>query len=200
MSSLTWLAMTKDSLFMTKNNLHNLSGEKKDQLLIVCDREGNKLTTATREKCHQGDGIVHLAFLAFILDKDSKVILTKRSKHKSLWAGFWDASFVSHILQGETVQQACARRVKEELGITVNGFSVLGGFYYSARQEDQAENEYCHVLIGKTKGQADPNPLEIDDIKSKSVAELKQEVEKKPDRYTPWLKIALEKFDISSFL
>ncbi|MBI4991358.1 NUDIX domain-containing protein [Candidatus Gottesmanbacteria bacterium] len=180
---------------MIKNQFHNLRGEKKDQLLITSDKNGNRIGLATREECHKGDGKTHLAFMALVVDKEKKIILTKRSKKKSLWGGFWDASVVSHVLSNETPQQAAKRRGKEELGIEAD-FQDLGAFYYFAKYGENCENEYCHVLVGESSKEVEFNPVEIEKIRKISLEELTKEIKNNPEIFTPWLKLALEKFEI----
>lgn len=181
------------------NNLHNLSGENRSQLLILVDKAGRPIGEASREDCHKGQGKAHLAFMAFIQDADGKIILTKRSKRKSLWSDFWDASVISHVLPGETVIEAAKRRGKEELGVEVD-FRDLGAFYYFAGHGDSAENEYCHVLIGRTKLTVEPNPVEISEIKKMDYNQITEELRKHPNAYTPWFKLSLEKFDLKKCL
>ncbi len=181
------------------NELHNLTGEKKDQLLITCDKKGNIIGQASREDCHKGKGKTHLAFMAFVQDTGGKIILTKRSKRKSLWGEFWDASVISHVLPEETVMEAAIRRGKEELGVKVD-FKDLGAFYYNAKHGDSAENEYCHVLIGKTGLTVEPNPVEISEIKKLDFNQLTDELRKHPNAFTPWFKLSLEKFDLKKCL
>lgn len=181
------------------NKLHNFLGEDKKQLLVTVDKQGNKIGLATREECHKGEGKPHLAFMVFVLDKNNNIILTKRSNKKSLWAGFWDASVVSHVLSGETPEEAAKRRGREELGVEVY-FRGVGAFYYFAKFGTHAENEYCHVLIGKTTGEVFPNPIEIDNTRTMPLAKLKEEIKQFPEKFTPWLHLALEKIDLSKQL
>lgn len=173
------------------NRLHNLKGEIKTQLLIVTDKNGNKQGLATREECHTGGGRIHLAFLAFVINFKGKVLLTKRGKNKSLWPQVWDASTVSHVLPGETVERAARRRGREELGIDVE-FKDKSAFYYSEKYKNGAENEYCHILIGVSNLKPEGNPVEIDAVKFLTFSELKKEIKNNPDIYTPWLKLALD--------
>ena len=182
-----------------KNNLHNLKGEQKDQLLIVTDKKGNRLGTATRVECHKGFGKPHLAFAAFLINEKNEIILTKRSRKKSLWANCWDASVVSHVLPGEIVETAVNRRGKEELGIDVK-FKDLGAFYYLAKHDKSSENEFCHVLIGKTDQRIVPNPVEIADIKKVTFHKLQKELDNNPEKFTPWFKLSMEKFDLSKYI
>lgn len=175
------------------NKFHDLKGEQKEQLLIVCNQYGKKLGLATRLECHQGKGITHLAFMAFLKNKEGKIILTKRSKNKSLWSGFWDAAVVSHVLSGETPQIAAARRSREELGIDIK-FKDLGAFYYQAGHGKGSENEYCHVLTGSTLENIHPNPVEIDQVILINLEDLTADIKINPGKYTPWLKKAISKF------
>ncbi len=179
---------------MKNHHLHDIRGERKDQFLITVGKDGKRLGEATREECHSGEGKTHLAFLAFIVI-NNKLVLTKRAGQKSLWAGYWDASVVSHVLSGETVQQAAHRRGKEELGVRAD-FKDLGAFYYFAEHENGVENEYCHVLVGETKDEIHPNPVEIDEIKLMTYEKLKAKIKKNTQKYTPWIKLALEKIII----
>jgi isopentenyl-diphosphate delta-isomerase len=139
-----------------------------------------------------------LAFAAFISDDERKTLLTRRSRKKSLWGGCWDAAVVSHVLPGETVEAAAKRRGGEELGIEVN-FKRIGSFYYFAKHKENSENEYCYVLIGKTNDEVYPNPVEIMDLKKINLKELLSDIKKNPHSYTPWLKIAIRKINISRF-
>lgn len=180
---------------MKINSLHNLSGEQKNQLLIVTDKKGQPIGKATRDECHKGEGKTHLAFLAFVVDREGKIILARRSKKKSLWGGFWDASVVSHILPNETSEIAAKRRGREELGIDIE-FKIVGSFYYHAKFNENAENEYCYILIGKTNKNVIPNPIEIEEIRKISIKELSDDIKKRPEIYTPWIKLSLGKINI----
>lgn len=186
------------AISLNMHHFHNLSGEQKDQLLITTDKEGKQIGIATREKCHKGEGKTHLAFVAFVFAENKEIILTKRNKKKSLWGGCWDAAVVSHVLQGETAEEAAKRRGKEELGTEVE-FKNIGAFYYFAKYKDNSENEYCYVLVGRIDKQVYPNPVEIEGIKKVDLKELLKDVKNNPEVYTPWMKMALEKISINSY-
>lgn len=177
------------------HEFHDITGERKNQILLTCDKMGSLTGKATREECHLGNGLTHLAFLAFVIDKDGFILLTKRADRKSLWANFWDASVVSHILPGESPKTAAGRRGKEELGIDTE-FKDLGAFYYFARHGGSCENEYCHVLTGNYSGLVYPNPVELGQTKNLTPDKLRKDISDHPQRYTPWLKSALRKFTI----
>lgn len=74
--------------------------------------------TASRDECHT-KGLWHRAVYAFIIDKDSNVLLQKRSSNKKLWPDRWDVTIGGHVLAGEFGRQALIRECKEELGIDI---------------------------------------------------------------------------------
>ena len=181
------------------SDLHDLSGEKKEQLLILTDKKGNQTGSSSRESCHQGLGKTHLAFMALIIDRQNNLILARRSKNKTLWALFWDASVVSHVLHGETVIEAANRRGKEEMGVDLE-FKDIGAFYYFEKFNGNSENEYCHVLIGTAEKDVEFNPVEIDAVRKIRIENLLKEIRLNPGFFTPWLKIAVENKRIESKL
>lgn len=73
---------------------------------------------ATRGECHE-KGLWHRGVYAFIIDKNSNVLLQKRSADKKLWPNRWDVTIGGHVLSGEFGRQALIRECKEELGIEI---------------------------------------------------------------------------------
>lgn len=73
---------------------------------------------ATREECHK-KGLWHRAVYAFIIDKNSNILLQKRSAKKKLWPNMWDVTVGGHVDTGEFGRQSLIREVKEELGIDI---------------------------------------------------------------------------------
>lgn len=73
---------------------------------------------ATRDECHE-KGLWHRAVYAFIIDKDSNILLQKRSSNKKLWPNKWDVTIGGHVNAGEFGRQAIIRECKEELGIDI---------------------------------------------------------------------------------
>lgn len=182
-----------------KNEFHDLTGEQENQLLVRVDVSGRKTGLVTRKECHMGEGLPHLAFIAFLFDGKKRMILAKRAKKKSLWGGFWDAAAVSHVLPGETAVGAAERRVKEELGIE-SEFKDIGAFYYKVKHHDgNSENEYCHILVGRTDKEAIPNPVEIQEVRKISFQQLSAELEEKKSIFTPWFILAMEKINQENY-
>ena len=73
---------------------------------------------ATRDECHS-KGLWHRGVYAFIVDKDSNVLLQKRSANKKLWPNKWDVTIGGHVNAGEFGCQALIRECKEELELDI---------------------------------------------------------------------------------
>lgn len=162
------------------------------QILILVDKKDKELGFEEREKCHLGKGIMHRAFMVFLVNKLGQLLLAKRSKNKKLWPEFWDASVVSHVLKGETYKKAAVRRAKEELGINISekDLEEIGGFSYRSEYKDVgSENEYCRVLVAKLKGKVKPNKEEISEIRFLPKLGITRELSTPKENFTPWFKI-----------
>ena len=163
------------------------------EILILVDDNDNEIGTDTREACHAGKGKRHRAYTA-LLFHNGRMLLQQRSKKKLLWPGTWDVSFTSHVYPGETYQQAARRRALEELGAKVGELKDVHSFVYFAPQGDNAENEFCRVLVGDFDGKIRPNADEMMSVKWARLAEVKSDLGRHQDSYTPWFKLSFEGF------
>lgn len=162
--------------------------------LIIVNNKDEAIGTGTKEKCHTGEGILHKAIAIFIFNYKNQLLLTKRSKFKNLWPGFWDASCCTHIYLNETPERTGERRLLQELRIRYKP-KFLFKFQYKAKYKNiGSENEICSVLVGKCNEKIKPNPREIEDYKWISLDKLGRDIPRNPNQYTPWLKIALRQF------
>ena len=163
------------------------------EILILVDDNDNEIGTDTRENCHAGNGKRHRAYTAFIFH-DGKMLLQQRSRKKLLWPGAWDVSFTSHVYPGETYQQAASRRAVQELDAKVADLKDVFSFVYFAPQGDNAENEFCRVLIGDFDGKITPNHDEMMAVRWARVSEVEADLRGHPGSYTPWFKLSFEGF------
>ena len=144
---------------------------------------------ATKQSCHDGDGLLHRAFSVFLFSPKGEVLLQQRSAHKRLWPGAWSTTCCSHPRCGETLDTAVHRRLREELGLAAE-VEFLFKFQYHARYDGGgSEHELCHVYAGLLKGAATVNPNEIADTRMMRADVLDGELDAMPELYTPWLKL-----------
>ena len=170
-----------------------MSNQQVEWLVLVDDND-REMGIDTRENCHRGMGRRHRAFVVFLFDQKGRMLLQRRSMKKKLWPAFWDVSVTSHVYQGETYEGAGIRRSRQELNVSVGKLDRKLDYTYFAKFGDYCENEFCVLLVGKLQGEPDPNPDEIMETKFATMEELSIDMARNPDAYTPWFKIAFDRY------
>ena len=99
--------------------------------LILVDPNDTDIGSMTKLDCHQGDGVLHRAFSVFVFNSRGDTLLQQRSKLKMLWPGYWSNACCSHPRVGEDAKEAAHRRLKQELGLSME-LSFLYKFQYQA--------------------------------------------------------------------
>ncbi|MCL5023161.1 MAG: NUDIX domain-containing protein [Nitrospirae bacterium] len=163
--------------------------------IVTVDENDNVLGEEDKEKCHDGGGLLHRAFLAMVLDDSGKLLITRRSGTKRLWPGFWDGTVASHLFRGENYEEASKRRLSQELGLITDTVDYLFKFHYTARYGDiGTENEICAVTLVKGIDIAGivPNRDEISDVAPIALEKLIDDLGSNGDHYTPWLALAIK--------
>lgn len=159
-----------------------------DELILV-DSNDREIGHTDKAACHDGHGILHRAFSLFVFNPQGELLLQQRSKDKRLWPGYWANTCCSHPRHGETMEQATARRLHEEMGMRCE-LRYLYKFEYQADYGDLgAEHELCWVYVGQTSDPARVNATEVNDWRFVSVADLDAQMDAHPERFTPWLKL-----------
>ena len=156
--------------------------------LILVDLDDNEIGFRSKADCHAGAGIRHRAFSLFLFNEDGELLLQKRSRQKRLWPGFWSNSCCSHPRRGETLETATQRRLSDELNISAQLEHIYHFCYQADFASSGAENELCHVYLGRVLGEVRPNSSEVEAVRLISAMELDREFERRPKDFTPWFK------------
>lgn len=162
-----------------------------DELILV-DEHDSVIGHAEKERCHDGDGLLHRAFSVFLFDTEGRMLVQRRASGKRLWPGYWSNSCCSHPRRGETLAEATRRRLGEELGLTRTvHLGHLFHFVYRARfGEAGSEHELCHVFVGSAElEEVTAAPTEIDGLRLIECEALNRALDETPDRFTPWFKL-----------
>jgi isopentenyl-diphosphate delta-isomerase len=171
------------------------AGAQDTRRVVVCDERGTALRTGGLLEVHRGEGILHKAFSILVFrQRGTELLLQRRSAGKPLFALRWANTCCSHPSPDEDLEHAAARRLREEMGISV-ALRKAGAFVYRAKDpvSDLSEYEYDTVFVGFAADalavQADP--AEIADWRWMSVVTLQRALRFEPEAYAPWLPGAL---------
>lgn len=169
-------------------NVNRVVSSEAEELILVDedDREQGHLSKAA---CHDGAGILHRAFSAFLFNGAGELLLQQRAESKRLWPGYWSNSCCSHPRRGESMSTATGRRLEEELNLAAD-LKFVYKFRYQAPYGDLgSEHELCHVFLGRIDDGVRPNEEEIAAIRFVSAGALDAELSDYPERFTPWFKL-----------
>ncbi len=124
-----------------------------------------------------------------------KVLIQRRALGKYHTPGLWANTCCTHPLWDETPADCAVRRLEEELGIT--------GLYPSFRDQVEyraavggglIEHEVVDIFIADAPLtlRVTPNPDEVAEVRWIDLYDLAAEVQRWPERFTPWLRIYLD--------
>ncbi len=167
-----------------------LWGSRADERLVLVDGDDAPVGTDTRARCHAVDGLRHRAFSVYLFDREGRLLIHQRHDTKPLWPAFWSNSCCSHPVGDEDVADAARRRVREELGASVE-IEPIHRYEYRATYEGVGtEHEVVTVFIGRVEPQdLQPDPIEVADFRFIEPDALDAEIGD-GDRYTPWFQLA----------
>lgn len=169
-------------------NVNRVVSSEAEQLILVDgdDREQGHLSKAA---CHDGAGMLHRAFSAFLFNAAGELLLQQRAETKRLWPGYWSNSCCSHPRRGESMATATGRRLSEELNLAADLRFVYKFEYRAPYGELGSEHELCHVFLGRIDDEVRANAEEIAAIRFISADALDAELSEHPERFTPWFKL-----------
>ena len=158
--------------------------------VLLVDENNRGLGRMEKLEAHE-KACLHRAFSVFLIH-EGKMLIQKRALSKYHCPGIWTNICCSHPLEGEVIPYAL-QRLKEEVGIEQVELEEVGTMIYKAEFDNGlTEYEYDHLLLGKYDGDVLINPEEVAEVRWLEFAELKEEIEKNPQLFTPWFKLALD--------
>ena len=160
--------------------------------IILVDEKDNEIGTGEKLDIHQ-KGKLHRAFSIFVFNSKGELLLQKRSESKYHTASLWTNTCCSHPRPNQDLEEEAKRRLMEEMGISCDLKEVFS-FIYKANVGELIEYEFDHAFVGRFDGNPKPNKDEVEDWKWVNIDELEKDIDKNPEKYVPWLKIALEKY------
>jgi isopentenyl-diphosphate delta-isomerase len=162
------------------------------EYILTVDEKDNVIGKEEKIKAHR-EGKLHRAFSIFVFNSKSELLLQRRAKSKYHSAGLWTNTCCSHQRDGEDLEKAIHRRLKEEMGFDCKLKEIFTFTYKVKFDNGLFENEYDHVFVGRFDGEPTPDPEEVDEWKWINLEELKKDIQKTPSNYTYWLKESIDK-------
>lgn len=158
---------------------------------IILVDELDRATGSGRKLSVHERGLLHRAFSVFLVDREGSWLLQQRAATKYHCPLLWANACCGHPRPGEAVDVGAARRLVEELGVSVP-FRPVGALVYRAALEGGlVEYEYDHLFAGVLDGPCVPAPDEVAAVRWTTLPGLRAEVDASPDRFTPWLRAIL---------
>jgi len=160
------------------------------EYVVLVDEHDNEIGIEEKLVAHE-KALLHRAFSIYILSVENKVtylLLQQRALHKYHGAGLWTNTCCSHPRPNESILDAAARRLQEEMDMHVS-LKEIGVFTYLADFPNGLyEHEIDHVLIGYQNRETlvAPNPNEVMATRWIAWDDALQEAEQHPEAFTPW--------------
>lgn len=161
-----------------------------EERVILVDPNDVEIGSEEKLRAHE-QGVLHRAFSVFLLNRRGEILLQRRAEGKYHGAGLWSNSACGHPRPGEETGAAARRRLAEEMGIDAPLEHLFAFTYRAEMASGLTEHEIDHVFRGRVDDDPDPDPAEVGEWRWSSRAEILQEMESDPARYTPWFAEAL---------
>jgi len=171
-----------------------MKGEKlmpTDEQIILVDERDRELGAGEKLQAHR-EGVLHRAFSVFIFDGEGRLLLQKRARAKYHSGGLWSNTACGHPRPGEPTAAAARRRLREEMSLDCELREAFEFVYRAELDGALVEHEYDHVFVGKHDAEPAPDPAEVEEWRWVSMGELREGLSTEPQRYSYWLKIAVE--------
>jgi isopentenyl-diphosphate delta-isomerase len=165
-----------------------------DDHVILVDESDQPVGFERKLAAHEDGGKLHRAFSIFIFNAAGEMLLQRRADGKYHFGGLWTNACCSHPRRGETLLDSAHARLRHEFGFDV---PLEERFSFVYRAADAAsgltEHEFDHVLVGRFEGTPLPNPEEVGAWRWVEPRALLDDVDRFPERYTPWFKLVLHR-------
>lgn len=161
--------------------------------IILVDGHDREIGTEEKNKAHRS-GKLHRAFSIFVFNREKHLLLQRRNESKYHCGGLWANTCCSHPRPGEAVEQAIHRRLKEEMGFDCELKPAFRFIYKAKFDNGLIEHEYDHVFTGVWDDFPEVNPSEVTGCQWVSLSGLEEDIDRSPEKYVPWLKIIIGKY------
>lgn len=162
------------------------------EYVVLVDDHDNKVGLMEKMEAHINPTL-HRAFSIFIFNSRNEMLLQQRALSKYHTPGLWTNTCCSHPRDGESLHDATKRRLQEEMGMQCELKEAFSFIYKADVMQGLVEHEFDHVFIGTTDDLPIINKDEVESYRYDTVENIKEDIERNPQNYTAWFKIAFGK-------
>ena len=159
------------------------------EYVVLVDANDNPIGLMEKMEAHV-KAELHRAFSIFIFNTKGEMLLQQRAFSKYHTPGLWTNTCCSHPRHEETLEQATTRRLQEEMGMQCQLEEKFHFTYKADVTQGLMEHEIDHVFVGTTDDIPEINTEEVASYKYDTMENIRIDIEKNPQDYTPWFKIA----------
>ena len=163
-------------------------------LVILVDEQDRPIGTMPKLEAHR-QGRCHRAISVIVRDRRGRLLLQQRALGKYHSGGLWTNACCSHPRAGESVADAAARRLLEEMGIAAPLKPLFSMCYRDRVSKQLIEHEFVHVFGGVSDQTPDPNAGEVADWRWQSLGDIMNDIVARPQLYTVWFRRFLQRFE-----
>lgn len=162
------------------------------EMVVRVDENDVAIGVTEKLEAHRS-GVLHRAFSVIVLSVGGELLMQQRAMSKYHSGGLWSNACCGHPRPGEATIAAAERRLREEMGISCT-LAPCDEFMYRAELDGGLiEHEYDHVLIGVHNDEPVPQASEVMAWRWSSADALTLSVAARPEQYTAWLPLVLER-------
>jgi 16S rRNA (adenine1518-N6/adenine1519-N6)-dimethyltransferase len=151
-----------------------VNGTDPNEMIQVVDEENRPLAPKSRATVHR-ENLFHRSVHLFIRNGRGELLLQRRSQRKDKFPGHWDSGAAGHVDADESYEEAAARELVEELGISIP-LSRLGAVSASSR----TGYEFVEIYGGNCEGPLTVNESEIESVGWFEIPMIDQWIARRP--------------------
>lgn len=153
--------------------------------VILVDRK-DRVTGKMEKLAAHKKGLLHRAVTIYLFNSAHQLLLQQRAMGKYHCGGLWSNTTCGHPFPDEATRDAAERRLWEEMGVKAVLHPVFELSYNLPLNNGLTEHEYGHVFFAISDDVPQLNPEEAEDCRYASLDEIQQEIDRHPQRFTPW--------------
>ena len=135
-----------------------------EELVDVVDMDDHPIDVRSLREC-KAKGLLHRAVAILLFDASGRLLIQKRSRRKDWMAGYWDLSSTGHVRAGESYEDAAARELKEEIGVSCNPRLVSKFLAPKFKGGGLTEWEHIRIFECDHDGEVRPDGDEVDEVR-----------------------------------